>query len=129
MDSGPEKLTVDAARQLTFKATAPARTTEETLYDTCVRAIRREACKGATCVACTIPRFLFGLPLYSQRIMRDRVAMRFEREGFVVTVQGAEGLVVGGGPGAWGGGQRKSAPTKRSHGKTPGVRGQRPRAN
>lgn len=92
---GPEKLTVDAARQLTFKATAPARTTEEMLYDKCSRAIRQEASAGGLSAQCTIPRFTFGLPMYSQRIMRDKLAMRFEREGWVVNCHGPDCLVIG----------------------------------
>lgn len=114
MNRGPEKLTVDAARQLTFKATAPARTTEEMLYDKCAKSIRQEACSGNLSATCTIPRFTFGLPMYSQRIMRDKLAMRFEREGWVVNCHGPDCLVIG-----WGGDaksrsipQRKTAPPK-----------------
>lgn len=111
MNPGPEKLTVDVARQLTFKATAPARTTEEILYDKCGRCVRQEAASGSLSAVCTIPRFTFGLPMYSRRIMRDKVAMRFEREGFVVQCHGGDGLVIG-----WGGEARsKPAATPKAN--------------
>ncbi len=129
MDPGPQRMTVDAARQLTFKATAPVRTTEENLYDACCKRVRQEAAGGHLQAACVVPQFLFGLPLFNRRIMRDRLALRFEREGWTVACHGQEGLVVGWGQGARGrpGQHRKSAPAPRKDGQAPGVRGQRAR--
>ena len=100
MNQGPQRLTVDAARQLTFKATAPVRTTEEHLYDLCCKRIRQEAANGALQATCTVPQFIFGLPLFNRRIMRDRTALRFEREGWMVSCHGQEGIIIGWGPGA-----------------------------
>lgn len=126
MDAGPARLTVDAARQLTFKATAPARTTEEHLYDMCLKRVRQEACAGGTRARCSMPRFIFGMPLFSQRIMRDQLAMRFEREGWSVECLGADELVIGWGQGATVKAKpkphRKSAPVGKTNGKAPGVR-------
>ncbi|KAK9816163.1 hypothetical protein WJX74_010228 [Apatococcus lobatus] len=95
MDPGPQRLTVDAARQLTFKATAPARTTEESLYDSCCKRVRQEAATGHLQASCVVPQFIFGLPLFNRRIMRDKLALRFEREGWTVSCYGQEGLVIG----------------------------------
>ncbi|KAK9827001.1 hypothetical protein WJX74_003224 [Apatococcus lobatus] len=81
MNHGPQRLTVDSARQLTYKATAPIRTTEEQLYDICCKRIRQEAAGGSLQAECTVPQFIFGLPLFNRRIMRDRVAMRGRSAG------------------------------------------------
>lgn len=123
MIPGPQKLTVEDARQMTFKATAPVRLTESHIYEICCKRIRQEASRGGLQATCSVPHFAFGLPLYNVRIMRDRVALRFEREGWSVTCLGQDGLVV-----SWGQAaksrpapQRKSAPQK-TDGKVPGVR-------
>ena len=131
MDPGPQRMTVDAARQLTFKATASARTTEESLYDGCCKRVRQEAATGHLQASFVVPQFIFGLPLFNRRIMRDKLALRFEREGWTVACHGQEGLMVGWGQGARGktAPHRKSAPAPKRDGKAPGVRGQRPGAN
>ena len=125
MIPGPQKLTVDDARQLTYKATAPVRLTETHIYEICCKRIRQEAAKGALQASCTVPHFAFGLPLYNVRIMRDKVAMRFEREGWSVSCHGQDALSV-----SWGQAaksrppsQRKSAPQQKRNGQAPRVRG------
>ncbi len=112
MDHGQQRLTVDVARQLTFKATAPARTTEEHVYEMCCKRVRQEASQGAAQASCVVPQFIFGLPMFNRRLIRDKVALRFEREGWSVACYGQEGVLLGWGQGAKArpATQRKSAP-------------------
>lgn len=122
--AGPQKFTVDSARQITFKATAPARTTEEHLYADCTKKVRQEASQGHLHATITMPTFIFGLPLYNTRLMRDKLALRFEREGWTVNVHGDRQLTLGWGQGAKNkmGPERKSAPAPKRNGKTARIR-------
>lgn len=122
MNHGPQRLTVDAARQMTYAATAPIRTTEEQVYDLCCKRVRQEAAGGGLQAECTVPQFIFGLPLFNRRIMRDRIALRFEREGWAVTCHGQDGLLLGWGQGARAkpAAQRKAPPPPRGRKAAPG---------
>lgn len=87
-------LTVEAARQLTYKANSPLRVTEDKLRSDCLRQVMLAARQGGAQCRFEVPAYTFGLPLYSQQFMRDKVAYRLQREGWGVKVRGKAQMLI-----------------------------------
>lgn len=81
-------LTVEMARQLTYKANSPHRITEDKLRNDCLKQVMLAARQGKSECKFEVPAYTFGLPLYAQQFMRDKVGHRLQQEGWGVKVKG-----------------------------------------
>lgn len=100
-------LTVEMARQLTYKANSPLRVTEDKLRCDCLRQVMLAARQGKTECRFEVPAYTFGLPLYSQQYMRDKVGYRLQKEGWGVKVRGKAQMLL-----TWGESRQAAAPKK-----------------
>ena len=87
-------LTVEMARQLTYKANSPIRITEDKLRNDCLRQVMLAARQGKNECRFEVPAYTFGLPLYSQQYMRDKIGYRLQREGWGVKVKGKDQMLL-----------------------------------
>lgn len=87
-------LTVEMARQLTYKANSPIRVTEDKIRSDCLRQVMLAARQGKTQCRFEVPAYTFGLPLYSQQYIRDKVGYRLQKEGWGVKVKGKDQMLL-----------------------------------
>lgn len=90
-----QRMTVQMAQQMTYRAQSPRRVTEEKLYNDCCSKIAMSAQQGQTETVFQVPAYSLGLPLYSPKHMRDVLAYRLHREGWKVKVRDPDLLWVG----------------------------------
>lgn len=90
----PDRLTLKFAQNLTYQAHAPERLTEEALHTDVCRQVTDAATQGKSKVVCKIPELVLDLPRFDRRLLRDKVAYRFQQEGFAVMTKDADLLLV-----------------------------------
>ena len=90
----PDRMTLKFAQNLTYQAHAPERLTEETLYTDVCRQVTDAASQGKSKVVCKIPDMVLDLPRFDRRLLRDKVAYRFQHEGFGVLTRDIDLLLV-----------------------------------
>ena len=101
-------LTVEMARQLTYKANSPIRVTEDKIRNDCLRQVMMAARQGKTECRFEVTAYTFGLPLYSQQYIRDKVGYRLQKEGWGFKVKGKDQMLL-----TWGEGNTKTPTTKK----------------
>lgn len=90
----PERLTLEFAQNLTYQAHAPERLTEEALHTDVCRQVADAASQGKSKVICRIPDMILDLPRYDRRHLRDKVAYKFQKEGFAVMTKDIDLLLI-----------------------------------
>lgn len=90
----PDRLTVQFAQNLTYQAHAPERLTEEALHTDVCRQVTDAATLGKSRVVCRIPDMVLDLPRFDRRLLRDKVAYKFQKEGFTVMTKDVDLLLI-----------------------------------
>ena len=98
----PDRLTVKYVQDLTYQAHAPERLTEEALHTDVCKQVADAASQGKTKVVCRIPDMLLDLPRFDRKLLRDKVAFRFQTEGFTVLTKDTNLLLI-----SWGAPDKK----------------------
>lgn len=90
----PDRMTLKFAQNLTYQAHAPERLTEEALHTDVSRQVADAAGQGKSKVICKIPGMVLDLPRFDRRLLRDKVAYKFQQEGFTVMTKGVDLLWI-----------------------------------
>ena len=90
----PDRLTLQFAQNLTYQAHLPERLTEEALHSDVCRQVADAASQGKSKVVCRIPDMILDLPRFDRRMLRDKIAYKFQKEGFTVLTKDIDLMMI-----------------------------------